>query len=78
MLVQVGAGVYAQSTASATRELFWQLASGLMKPCSLFDAGDVTVMKQLIVELAFCRKEQVAALQQAFFNSSEVGFKVQG
>lgn len=64
--------MYAEPTASATREVFWHLADGLLKPCSLFDPGDVTVMKQLIMEVAFCRREQVGALQAAFFESSNV------
>ncbi|WIA12655.1 hypothetical protein OEZ85_006305 [Tetradesmus obliquus] len=70
--MQVGAGVYAQHAASATRELFWGLARQLLAPCSLFDEGDAHCIKQLVLELAFCRQQQLGALQQAFFNSSDV------
>ncbi|WIA32815.1 hypothetical protein OEZ86_005997 [Tetradesmus obliquus] len=70
--MQVGAGVYAQHAASATRELFWGLARQLLAPCSLFDEGDAHCIKQLVLELAFCRQQQLGALQQAFFNASDV------
>jgi hypothetical protein len=70
--VQVGAGIYAQHTASATRELFWGLSQQLLSPCSLFDEGDAHCIKQLVLELAFCRQQQLGVLQQAFFNSSDV------
>jgi hypothetical protein len=72
--VQVGAGIYAQHAASATRELFWGLAQQLLSPCSLFDEGDAHCIKQLVLELAFCRQQQLGALQQAFFNSSDVSW----
>lgn len=64
--------VYTQHTASEVRDLFWVLADHLMRPCSLFDDADTSCIKQLVLELAFCKQEQLAGLQQTFFNSSDV------
>lgn len=62
-----------QPTASAARQLFWELSDALMAPCSLFDTADVAVLQRMMLELASSSQEQAAALQGAFFDSSKVG-----
>lgn len=74
---QAGAEVLVQPTASAAREVFWELADGLMRPCSLFDAGDTLLLHKMAMELANSNLEQAAAMQQAFFGSSQVGVSCQ-
>jgi len=65
--------MYAQPTACAMREQYWDLAGRLLQPCSLFDGWDVALMKQLMKEVMHCRRSQVPTLHQAFFSSSPVG-----
>jgi hypothetical protein len=71
-----GAEVMTQPTASAARQLLWEASDALLSPCSLFDAGDVAVLQRMMLELASASREQAAALQQAFFESSKVSVSV--
>eukprot|EP00775_Hariotina_reticulata_P002347 gene2347-2653_t len=70
--MQGPATVFAQPTAGATREQYWDLAGGLLRPCSLFDSWDTALMQRLMEEMVQCRSSQVPILHQAFFTSSPV------
>jgi hypothetical protein len=71
--VQAGAEVLVQPTAAVAREVFLELADALLVPCSLFDAGDTLLLHRSLLELANSNTEQAAAMQAAFFGSSQVG-----
>ena len=61
-----------QPTSSAAREVFWELADGLMQPCSLFEPADSLLLTKSLLELANSNQEQAAAMQDAFFESTKV------
>jgi len=66
-----------QPTAAAAREVFWELAACLLRPCSLFDGSDTLLLHKMMMEAASSNQEQAAAMQEAFFASSKVrGFRV--
>jgi hypothetical protein len=67
--MQASCSAHKRNYVSETREAFWDLAEELVRPCSLFDDADALTMKQLALELAFCQRDKVAALQQQFFVS---------
>jgi hypothetical protein len=73
--VQEGAELVQQPTASAARQLFWELSEALAAPCSLFGAADVAVLQRMVLELASSSVEQAAALQHAFFACGKVGVR---
>jgi hypothetical protein len=70
--MQATCALYHRNQAAEAKEAFHGLVEDLLKPCSLFDEGDVLLLKQLVLELAFCPQEQLSALQQQFFSSKQV------
>lgn len=45
--LQAGAEVLVQPTAAVAREVLFELADSLLRPCSLFDVGDTLAMHKV-------------------------------
>jgi hypothetical protein len=70
--MQATCALYHRNQSAEAKEAFHGLVEDLLKPCSLFDEADVLLLKQLVLELAFCPQEQLSALQQQFFSNKQV------
>lgn len=57
---------------SDVRQTFWALAASLLRPCSLFDAGDTDAINSAAQLLRQSQPQQARELQRAFLESPQV------